>query len=152
MQQHKISEWLNVLPEPYRSQALENFKNIGNPDTCVDRIHKASLGAFHFDASPQKHDYWWDFMEEIKYKEMPKIPLPPQPASVHTWIPVTEISKYAEIGESAEYQNIIGWYGESWEVVNYDNEKGKYCCNELIGVTDDCTHIMIIEPPKNNRK
>lgn len=57
-----IIEHLNTLPEPYKSEALVNFKN--NPrylvkkDIKVPYLGQAIDLAFCWDETPQGHTYW----------------------------------------------------------------------------------------------
>lgn len=62
-----IREWLEELPEPYRSQALENFEAQKTKDRLPTRqsMYWAIYGAFHWDDTPQKHDYWSKFQATL---------------------------------------------------------------------------------------
>lgn len=58
-----IREWLEELPEPYRSQALENFDNYWTKEEQDDLSKRISLSfavlsAFAWDESKQGGDYW----------------------------------------------------------------------------------------------
>lgn len=58
-----IKEWLSELPEPTRSQALENMNPLleNKREGC---LWGALTGAFNWEDSPQGHSYWsaitWD--------------------------------------------------------------------------------------------
>ena len=57
-----IREWLNELPEPYRTQALDNAKS-SKPYTInavKPNLHNAILGAFVWRDAPQGFNYWQD--------------------------------------------------------------------------------------------
>ena len=52
-----IKEWLETLPEPYRTEALEN----ADKDTLIinkTHLSRAIRGSFYWEYSPQGHDYW----------------------------------------------------------------------------------------------
>ena len=57
-----IREWLSELPEPYRSQALENvdekFIEYGYNKNRCKSISTAILYAFDWSLSKQGHKYW----------------------------------------------------------------------------------------------
>lgn len=58
-----IEDWLNELDEPYRTQAIENTKNLADT-TELDRpafgISDALSCAFIWGRSPEGHIYWSD--------------------------------------------------------------------------------------------
>jgi len=66
-----IGEFLNELPEPYRSQAIENTKNMsGENRLCVDMSHDETIigglfSAFSFNRSPQGGEYWYNLCESL---------------------------------------------------------------------------------------
>lgn len=62
-----IKDWLNDLPEPYRSQALENHSIIPIRDTekQVSKLSYAMFFAFPWDVSPQGSEYWGSFYVSI---------------------------------------------------------------------------------------
>ena len=49
-----IKQWLEELPEPYRSQALENMSE----NSEVESLCIAIMKAFDWDESPQGSKYW----------------------------------------------------------------------------------------------
>jgi hypothetical protein len=59
----KISEWLNELPEPQRTLALENFSS---EDVMVDKLSLALLRGFCWRNTPQKHQYWSELFNKLK--------------------------------------------------------------------------------------
>jgi hypothetical protein len=55
-----VKEWLNELPEPYRSQAIENCDK-ECPEEFERRVgdaQSALCNSFTWDESPQGADYW----------------------------------------------------------------------------------------------
>jgi hypothetical protein len=56
----KISEWLNELPEPYRTQAIANQEW---QDYEVNRLSGAIANAFSWHDSPQGHEYWHELYD-----------------------------------------------------------------------------------------
>lgn len=62
-----IREWLEELPEPYRSQALENM-DIEDADIEHDNFERALCGAFLWMDSPEGWDYW----NKIRNGKFPK--------------------------------------------------------------------------------
>ncbi len=57
-----IREWLNELPEPYRTQALANENNDikieGTFNDLVDKQSEAVLWGFEWGVSPEGDNYW----------------------------------------------------------------------------------------------
>ena len=64
-----IREWFDELPEPQRSQAIENC-DVEDLDLLVDSLLNACLGAFNWKKSPQGHGYWDSIYEELIAKEL----------------------------------------------------------------------------------
>ena len=62
-----IKEWLETLPEPYRSEALSNNENMPNfnSDTPND-ARGAVFSAFVWSVSPQGSTHWQDLCDELK--------------------------------------------------------------------------------------
>ena len=57
-----IKEWLETLPEPYRSEALENMYE-KNKNEITDSLHSAIFRAFNWSGESIKKgtsDYWYD--------------------------------------------------------------------------------------------
>lgn len=71
-----IREWLEELPEPYRTQALENMKNDKpptNPDeppVTGNTLDSALEEAFIWYKSPQNRTYWFDVFCAIQRGEL----------------------------------------------------------------------------------
>lgn len=62
-----IREWLEELPEPYRTQALENV-NEHDPqiiDTSEQTAKKALSGAFVWMFTEQGERYWFDLYRTL---------------------------------------------------------------------------------------
>lgn len=63
-----IKEYIEAFPEPYRTQA---FDNTGHKE--LNKIargpYEALDAAFPWDATPQKHEYWWGFANHLLIKE-----------------------------------------------------------------------------------
>lgn len=55
MPQKTIKEWLQELPEPYRTEAL---KNCDTPDLNTDCLTSALVSAFSFIRTKQGYNYW----------------------------------------------------------------------------------------------
>jgi hypothetical protein len=63
-----IGEFLNELPEPYRSQAIENCENYCDGkfrEQKVTNIVDALLNAFIWKGTPQAHTYWEEFFDSL---------------------------------------------------------------------------------------
>lgn len=59
-----IREWLEELPEPYRTQAIENTED----ELLLERVEslkKAVKCAFIWNKSPQGHEYWSELHETL---------------------------------------------------------------------------------------
>ena len=59
-----IKGWLEDLPEPYRTQALENLWE-EHAETPATSIGDALVGAFLFAQTKQGLVYWWDVVVEL---------------------------------------------------------------------------------------
>lgn len=66
-----IRQWLNELPEPYRSQALESADK-KMLDNRRMRQSDALSSAFVWKRSPEKEQYWKDLWVQLLIKEMQK--------------------------------------------------------------------------------
>ena len=61
-----IKQWLEELPEPYRTQALENLtKQPYNGSNEVDCMKDAVKGAFDWIKSKEGTSYWLDVWYKI---------------------------------------------------------------------------------------
>lgn len=61
MDMKPIREWLNELPEPYRSQAMENYMNASNRKVASTAL----ADAFFWDQTPEGYDYWHDLYNSL---------------------------------------------------------------------------------------
>lgn len=59
-----IEEWFNELEEPYRTQAIENARNLNidkdRLEDLADSMSDAIMIAFIWCHSPEGHEYWSD--------------------------------------------------------------------------------------------
>ena len=60
-----VKEWLEELPEPYRSQALENGDR-GILTLEEDSVYFALFCAFIWESSPQGYKYWDNLHKKLK--------------------------------------------------------------------------------------
>lgn len=60
-----IKQHFEELPEPYRTQALENM---AASDDERDSLKKALYSGFVWAETPQGHDYWSDVAKKFKDK------------------------------------------------------------------------------------
>jgi len=63
-----VGGWLETLPEPYRSRAIENCKWL--EDDCHSQ-EKATYCAFTWQDSPQGGDYWGDVYLKSRTGDFP---------------------------------------------------------------------------------
>lgn len=61
-----IKEWLEELPEPYRTQALKNTKKL---DYVTGSLERALNCAFDWDSSKEGYNYWGRIFLKIKRNE-----------------------------------------------------------------------------------
>ena len=59
-----IEEYLEELPEPFRTQALANMWE-EKADEPADDLKDAVLNAFRFEATDEGMEYWWNFLETL---------------------------------------------------------------------------------------
>lgn len=74
-----VKEWLKELPEPYRSQALENIEipectdgQKHTHDTVVGSSSDAVSKAFWHGQTPQGRKYWYSLIRRLESKELLK--------------------------------------------------------------------------------
>ena len=74
-------EWFNELPEPYKSQAIENATNYshggdGDSDVNLSMEHyfmsDAITSSIHWSSTPQGHDYWNRLYDQYVASERPQ--------------------------------------------------------------------------------
>lgn len=61
-----IRKWLHELPEPIRTRALKNMRDI-KKDVVLTSISDAIIGAFDWDSTKQGYDYWNDLYNKYKH-------------------------------------------------------------------------------------
>ncbi len=64
-----IKEWLEELPEPYRTQALLNIENRSRKNLIMSSLKNALNFAFDWDNSKEGFDYWAKLFLKIKRNE-----------------------------------------------------------------------------------
>lgn len=62
-----IKQWFETLPEPYRTQALNNA-NIFLLDQEETNMEDAFYNGFFWAFSPEGYDYWEEFINNISRK------------------------------------------------------------------------------------
>lgn len=71
--QRKVLNLLEDLPEPYRTQAIQNCKehkgSMYTGDIKRVSVYEALLCAFIWHLSPEEHTYWYDLAEIYFIKE-----------------------------------------------------------------------------------
>jgi hypothetical protein len=65
--QKTIREWFEELPEPHRSQAIENGENSQNyaMDDITSSLSGALSGGFVWSESKEGDDYWDKFRDDL---------------------------------------------------------------------------------------
>lgn len=63
-----IKEWLEELPEPYRTEALANLFE-KNKSLVKSTLADALIAAFGWKITPQGYDYWRDIFDKLLYNE-----------------------------------------------------------------------------------
>lgn len=61
----KISEHIETMEEPYRSQVRSNFENDRYPDVEVITAHEALDFAFCWRDAPEGFTYWCNYYMQI---------------------------------------------------------------------------------------
>ena len=60
----KVKDWFEELPEPYRTQAIENSTK--EELNCIEEsLTNALSGSFFWFSSPQGQKYWGDLYEKL---------------------------------------------------------------------------------------
>jgi hypothetical protein len=60
-----VLEHFETLPEPYRTQAIENCKDQGNEGLKVENLDEAFSDGFVWSRSKQGYDHWDDFYDSL---------------------------------------------------------------------------------------
>lgn len=63
-----IEQWLELLPEPARSQALKNMW-WEDKDTPQPTLPRALRQAFNWSRSPERYHYWNEVFLSITFKD-----------------------------------------------------------------------------------
>lgn len=126
-----IREWLELLPEPYKGQALENADS---PDTLylvTGDVAEAISAAFVWEHTPEGYAYWAELNDKIYYKEL-VFPIVP------TMSPTNALSALHAIAAKEgfpveEIMSVTKKYGHVWGywlkdvphemIVNLSNDK-----------------------------
>ena len=59
-----IRQWLSELPEPYRTQSLDNLPSKSNIEK-VSSMQAALINGFEWDKSPQGTQYWVKLVKSL---------------------------------------------------------------------------------------
>jgi YHS domain-containing protein len=72
----KIVDFIDELPEPYRSKALHNVQTMAGaaPNTEAENHHSAISRAFIWGLSPEGQEYWEDFFNSLRKEHFKKNP------------------------------------------------------------------------------
>lgn len=63
-----IEQWLNELPEPFRTQSLFNKKHYAVSNTGLKyTLHSALLEAFAWGKTPEGFDYWRELFRQLVF-------------------------------------------------------------------------------------
>lgn len=118
-------EWLDTLPEPYRSQALMNTPYEGWGEDRRD-LEDALWGAFIWEDSPEGHNYWKSLAVRAEDGEFdipeadPVCPLPVPDGYSHWEYRGKGWSSKGQPGSYAAFSEVFG------EVMSYHLVDGSY--------------------------
>lgn len=62
-----IRDWLEELPEPYKTQAIDNAPE-NNLKCQDDSLHEALAGAFFWSYTKEGYDYWDNLYTKLKHE------------------------------------------------------------------------------------
>jgi hypothetical protein len=81
-----VTEWLDTLEEPVRTQALTNFVEFKREDKLKDNLYEAISAAFPWSLSDEGFRYWCDIANDVsmslKYKPLTRANLPKKNALI----------------------------------------------------------------------
>jgi len=121
-----IIEHLQALPEPYRTQALQNLPDSARSQIPKENQVEALYGAFVWAETPQGHEYWSDFRKQLE--------APPPPVS--------------------NTNLLIGCLYEIQKTAAEAREEGPYDCTDIMDSImlniDSC--LSSLSPPCNLSK
>jgi len=98
-------EWLEDLPEPYRSQALANAKKLDTsyfPNMIANDLATA-LDAFYWDRTPEGESYWHALNDKLLNGE--PLVAEEKPTTVKGWLELLEEPYRRQALKNAEYRN-----------------------------------------------
>ena len=61
-----IIDYLNTLPEPYKTQAINNTGD-KNLNRKVKSLNEALMSAFPWQGSPEGYRYWFQLRDSVVY-------------------------------------------------------------------------------------
>ncbi len=67
-----ILTWFEDLPEPYRSQAIENYNSEYLGKSACDNLHQALYWGFNWSGTEQGGWYWCDIRDRALSGEFDK--------------------------------------------------------------------------------
>lgn len=81
-----VTEWLDTLEEPIRTQALTNFVEFKREDKLKDNLSEAISAAFPWSLSDEGFRYWCDIANDVsmslRYKPLTRANLPKKNALI----------------------------------------------------------------------
>lgn len=61
-----IREWLEELPEPYKTQAKQNTKKLSVFKLEEPTLSDAVMSAFRWETTPEGLNYWMNLYDELE--------------------------------------------------------------------------------------
>ena len=65
MKNEQLISYLNTLPEPYKTQAIDNYDETLYKGNNIRNLNHALNWAFEWRNSPQGFKYWSDFTDSL---------------------------------------------------------------------------------------
>lgn len=65
METKTVREWFNTAEQPYKDKLFANTKD-NILEVSKTSLAQAVSGAFPWDESPEKYDYWRDYVDSIR--------------------------------------------------------------------------------------
>lgn len=141
-----IKEWLSELPEPARSQALENMRPVleNKHESCLSF---ALLNAFSWVNSPEGWSYW----HKVAFPQSNTLPASPAPRHQSPWQPIDSApadGTYVLVCYSGEWDNFphrlpkAAYFGAF-----HPNAPGKMKWRDAKGSSIEPTHWMPLPSP-----
>jgi len=93
-------EWFEQLPEPIRTQAIENTKHAQpyTGDNIFESLYSALFGGFNWDLTKQGEEYWNRIADRAYRGEF-------DTPNLHGWIPVSKRLPTTE--DADEFGNVL---------------------------------------------